>query len=86
MYDIISYKFLAGEKLIGRMDIICNLSEVMIEQGIEKGIEAFIADKLEDEVSSDIIIHKLEKRFNLSNDKAFEYLRKYSESVTETSD
>ena len=73
-----------------RMDIMCNLSEVMIEQGIEKGIEkgieAFIADKLEDEVSSDIIIHKLEKRFNLSNDKACEYLRKYSESITEKSD
>ena len=73
-----------------RMDIMCNLSEVMIEQGIEKGIEkgieAFIADKLEDEVSSDIIIHKLEKRLNLSNDKACEYLRKYSESITEKSD
>ena len=57
-----------------------------IEQGIEKGIaqgieqvlEAFITDKLEDGISSEIIIQKLEKRFNLTNEKAREYLDKYS--------
>lgn len=77
-----------------RMNYMCNLSEVLVEkgleqgieqgiekgiaQGIEQGIEAFITDKLEDGISSEIIIQKLEKRFNLTNEKAREYLDKYS--------
>lgn len=77
-----------------RMNYMCNLSEVLVEkgleqgieqgiekgiaQGIEQGIEAFITDKLEDGISSEIIIQKLEKRFNLTNEKAREYLEKYS--------
>ena len=70
-----------------RMNVMCNLSEVILEkaleEGIEKGIEAFIVDKLEDGVSSEVIIQKLEKRFNLTHEKALEYLKKYSGSISE---
>ena len=70
-----------------RMNVMCNLSEVIlgkgIEEGIEKGIEAFIADKIEDGIDSDIIIQKLEIRFDLTHEKAIEYLKKFSGSISE---
>lgn len=40
------------------------------ERGIEKGIEAFIIDKLEDGIAEDIIIDRLQKRFELDADTA----------------
>lgn len=69
-----------------RMNVMCNLSEVMIEKGLEQGIEAFIVDKIEDGVSPEIIIQKLEKRFDLTHEKALEYLKKYSGSISEKMD
>ena len=90
-----------------RVSYMCNLSEILIERGIEQGLErgieqgiergieqglergiergieqgleAFITDKLEDKISADIIIKKLERKFGLTHDKAIEYLKKYTE-------
>ncbi|WP_022773681.1 hypothetical protein [Butyrivibrio sp. AE2015] len=47
-----------------------------LEEGIEQGIEAFIEDKLEDGISTDIIKSKLCKRFEISEEKANEYINK----------
>ncbi|WP_207649923.1 hypothetical protein [Butyrivibrio proteoclasticus] len=47
-----------------------------LEEGIEQGIEAFIEDKLEDGISIDIIKSKLCKRFEISEEKADEYIDK----------
>lgn len=40
------------------------------ERGIEKGIEAFIIDKLEDGIAEDVIVDRLQKRFELDADTA----------------
>lgn len=81
----------------GRVNHMCNLSEVIleqglqqgiergvlqgIEQGIEQGIKVFIIDKLEDGIDESVIISKLESRFGLSNEKAQEYLKKCIEEI-----
>ena len=63
-----------------RMNEMCNLSEVILEQGLKQGIEIFVIDKIEDGVDTEVIIQKLEKRFGLTNEKAKEYVKKYSNS------
>ena len=47
------------------------------EQGIEQGIQAFIADKFEEGVSTKIIQQKLERHFQLTEEQASAYLDKY---------
>ena len=47
-------------------------------EGIEQGIEAFILDKLEDNVPRETIIQRLMKRFELTQEKATEYVDKYT--------
>ena len=49
-----------------------------LEQGIEQGIEAFILDKLEDNVPRETNIQRLMKRFELTQEKATEYVDKYT--------
>ena len=69
-------------ELEGRMNVMCNLSEVLIEQGIEKGIEkgieVFILDKIEDKVPEEVIIERLVTRFSLTKDEAQAYFEKYA--------
>ena len=69
----------------GRVNHMCNLSEVILEQGIERGvlqgIKVFIIDKLEDGIDESVIISKLESGFGLSNEKAQEYLKKCIEEI-----
>jgi len=48
-----------------------------MEEGIEKGIEAFVRDKVEDGVEESRIVGKLVFFFDLSMDKAREYVEKY---------
>lgn len=54
-----------------------------LEQGTDKGIRIFIEDKLEDNVSVDIIESKLCKKYSLSNDKAKEYIKRVIEDMKE---
>ena len=69
-----------------RLNDMCNLSDVIlenglkegIEQGIEQGIEAFIVDKIEDGVEKATIIEKLVKRFKITREKAEEYYNRFS--------
>ncbi len=49
------------------------------KKGLEQGIKIFIEDKIEDGVSEDDILRKLEKRFILTPEKAKEYYDKFSE-------
>ena len=46
------------------------------DQGIERGIEAFIYDKLEDVIPVEQIIEKLQKHFRLEKKKAEEYVQR----------
>ena len=72
-------EIMGGE--IIEMDVIKAHREGMvegIEEGREEGIRVFIEDKLEDAVSEDIILKKLEKNYGLTAEKAVEYIKKYS--------
>lgn len=71
----------AIEKQLWRVEYM-TYKEHMDEEynrGKEEGIKAFIEDKLEDGVTKEAIIEKLMKRFDLTKEKATEYLHKYSE-------
>ena len=50
---------------------------VGMEQGLERGIEAFVQDKLEDGKSKEEIVSKLILRFQLNDEKAVSYYQKY---------
>ena len=50
-----------------------------MEFGIERGIEAFILDNLEEDVDQNRIINKLMLRFQLDEDTAKGYLTKYKQ-------
>lgn len=49
-----------------------------LEQGLEKGIQAMILDYMEDEVPKERICEKLQKRFDLTPEKAMQYIAKYN--------
>lgn len=55
-----------------------SILEEGIEQGIERGIEALVLDNLEEQASRERILTKLQKRFNLSEENAEQYYRKYA--------
>ena len=46
--------------------------------GIEKGIQALILDNLEEQVTQERILTKLQKRFNLNETEAKHYYEQYS--------
>ena len=48
-----------------------------IEQGMEKGIRAFICDNREENIPRERVQEKLQKRFELSEEEAKKWLRKY---------
>lgn len=53
------------------------LLEDKMECGMERGIEAFVKDNLEENVEESRIITKLIRHFQLSDEKAKEYIEKY---------
>lgn len=61
---------------------MCNLSDLVeeeaMERGMERGIEAFILDNLEEHVPKERIIVKLQKRFQLEQSRAEEYFDEYA--------
>lgn len=54
------------------------LGQLLMQDGIEQGIEAFILDNLEEGTSTERIIEKLKKRFRLTETQARDYLEKYT--------
>ena len=48
-----------------------------IEQGMEKGIRVFICDNREENIPRERVLEKLQKRFELSEEEAKKWLRKY---------
>ena len=48
-----------------------------LSQGLERGIQALILDNLEEGVSEQRIIEKLQKRFDVNEEQAREYYAKY---------
>lgn len=52
--------------------------DILIYQGREEGVRAFILDKVEDGVSESIIIQKLQKHFAFDENTARQYYRTYA--------
>ena len=50
-----------------------------VEQGMERGIRAFILDHIEEGTPQNIILQKLEKRFSLSPEQAEGYFCRFRE-------
>ena len=65
-------------ELEGRLANMCNLSDLIEERGMERGISAMIFENLEENTSKERIIEKLQKHFSLSYDKAETYFDKYA--------
>ena len=66
-----------------RLANMCNLSDLIEERGIERGISAMIIENLEESTSKERIIEKLQKHFCLSYEKAETYFDKYTSSVNQ---
>ncbi|SFC59457.1 hypothetical protein [Butyrivibrio sp. YAB3001] len=49
------------------------------EEGKEEGIRLFIIDKLEDGISEEVIIKKLQKIYSMDEKEAEDYYKRYSE-------
>lgn len=54
------------------------MEKMYIEQGMEIGIQALILDNIEEHVSSEKILKKLQKRFGLTEEEAKEYYKKFT--------
>ena len=70
-----NYDILVGEKLEGELNVMCNLSEGIVERGIEKGtfqtiINAYLAGALNREYAL--------KTLNLSEDEFEEAVKKFN--------
>ena len=52
---------------------------MLIDEGMEKGIQALIEDNREDGVSDERIIEKLQKRFSMDRGKAESYLERFTQ-------
>lgn len=61
-----------------RLADMCNLSDLIEERGIERGIEVFVLDNLEENVTKERIIEKMQRRFQVTEDQAIAYFDKYS--------
>ena len=57
------------------MVVLCNLSENIEERGIAKGIKIFIQDNLNEGKAKEIIVEKLMKYFELSQEEAETYIK-----------
>ena len=49
-----------------------------IEQGITQGIAAMVEDHLEENIPRDRTIHKLQKHFSMTREKAEEYYERFA--------
>ena len=55
------------------------IGQMLIDEVMEKGIQALIEDNREDGVSDERIIEKLQKRFSMDRGKAESYLERFTQ-------
>ena len=68
----------AYQKRIKEEMQVTQIGQMLIDEGIEKGIEALILDNREENKTDEQILTKLVKRFSLSREEALMYLKRYS--------
>lgn len=71
--DLIEMKEMMNMTILGEM-----ILQDGIEQGIERGIKALILDNLEEGIPREKILIKLQKRFDLNEEKAKAYYEQFA--------
>ena len=66
-------------ELEGRINGMCNLSDVVEERGIERGITGLVEVLREMGTPSEVIIEKIMKKFSLTEEKAREFVKNGTE-------
>ena len=61
-------------ELEGRFDSMCNLSEVVEERGIEKGIRGLVDILKEMGTSKEVIVDKIMEKFSLTEEQARKFV------------
>ena len=61
-------------ELEGRFDSMCNLSEVVEERGIEKGIRGLVDILKEMGTSKEVIVDKIMEKFSLAEEQARKFV------------
>ena len=72
-------KFLEGAdmKEVEEAMRMTRLGRMLVEDGREQGIQAFIRDKLEENTEKEKICEKLEQHFGMEREMAKRYIEKY---------
>ncbi len=61
-------------ELEGRLDSMCNLSEVVEERGVEKGIRGLVDILKEMGISKEVIVDKIMEKFSLTEEQARKFV------------
>lgn len=73
--------FSQNDQLRQKVKLMLGIGQIILEDGIERGIEcgieAFILDNEEEGIPRYRIIEKLQRRFNLSEEGAKDYYKKF---------
>ena len=72
-------KFLEGTELDSVREVLhmTRLGQMLVQEGVEKGIRIFIEDNLEEGIGRERILFKLQDKYGLNEQKALEYFAKY---------
>ena len=70
--------FSENEELWKESPHMTGLGQSIYEEGIEQGIKALVLDHIEENISKDKTIIKIQKHFSLTREKAVEYYERYA--------
>jgi len=70
--------FSQNKELREEVKKVMGIGQIMLETGIEQGIEVFILDNEEEGIPRERVIEKLQKRFKLTEDRAVYYYDRFA--------
>jgi hypothetical protein len=73
--------FSENEELWKEVTLVSGLGQSIFEEGLEKGIQALIEDNLEEKISKEKSLEKLQRRFQLTEEQAIAYYKRFAENV-----
>lgn len=73
--------FSENEELWKEVTLVSGLGQSIFEEGLEKGIQALIEDNLEEKIPKEKSLEKLQRRFQLTEEQAIAYYKRFAENV-----
>ena len=70
--------FSQNSELSEEVKKVMGIGQIMLETGIEQGIEVFILDNEEEGIPRERVIQKLQRRFRLTEDMAIHYYNRFA--------